>query len=206
MGTAKSSVGDTFNSHGYCGDYLACGRPPLRIARSVLGRDSDARGHAINARRDSVDFGRTRRGYRAGCCGGSTPGNLVYPKSLCLRRRGVCAGTFVRHLSHGKKRVSLCERHTRHHFAHSALERGLDRCASPFLRSLGWNHRRFSTRGCVAGASTRVREPNRRVNCCGGRVARGLLGLQPTRLLLQTTHRAVNSLGDANNTWVIRPA
>jgi hypothetical protein len=65
MGTAKSSVSHTFNLNGHCGDYLARRRTLIRIARGLLGRDCNTRGHAINSRRDSFNFCRTHRRDRS---------------------------------------------------------------------------------------------------------------------------------------------
>src|SRR4029453_11265014 len=94
MGTAKSSVCHTFNSNGCCGDYLARRRTLIRITRGVLGRDCNARGNAIDSRRDSVDFSRTHRRNCAGCSVKSAPGELFHRKPCGLRERGFCAGLF----------------------------------------------------------------------------------------------------------------
>ena len=118
METGKSSVRHTFNSHSHCGDYLACGRAFLRIARGLLGRDCDTCSHAINARCDSVTFGRTHCGHRAGCFGRSAPGKLLHRKAFGLRSRCIRTGTFVRRVSYGEERVPLRQHHARHHRAH----------------------------------------------------------------------------------------
>ena len=87
-----------------------------------------------------------------------------FPENLfCLRGRGICAGTFVRCISHGENCVSLREHHPWNHRAHSAFERRMDRCASSLLRSLSGNPCRPGTRRRLAGASGRIREKKRRV-------------------------------------------
>jgi fusaric acid resistance family protein len=78
MGAGKSSVSDTLNSNGHCGDCIARSRASVRITRSVLGCDCDACSDAINSRCDSVNLGRTHCRYRAGCFGRSAPGNLFH--------------------------------------------------------------------------------------------------------------------------------
>jgi len=123
MGTAKSSVSHTFNSNGHCGDDLARRSTPIRIARDLLGRDCNTHGHAINSRRDSFNFCRTHRRDCAWCSGRSVPGKLFHRKSCGLRSCGICAGTFLRRISHGKKRLPLCEYHFRHHRAYPSFKR-----------------------------------------------------------------------------------
>jgi hypothetical protein len=123
MGTAKSSVSHTFNSNGHCGDDLARRSTPIRIARDLLGRDCNTHGHAINSRRDSFNFCRTHRRDCAWCSGRSVPGKLFHRKSCGLRSCGICAGTFLRRISHGKKRLPLCEYHFRHHRAYPSFNR-----------------------------------------------------------------------------------
>ena len=151
------------------------------LPEGVLGRDCNARSHAIDTRRDSFNFGRTHCRYRFGCFGGGAPGKLFYWKSFGLRSYGICTRTFVRRISHGKKRLSLCQRHAGHHRAHPAFKRRLDHCTPPLLRSLDWNRRRLGAGGCVAGAPTRIREAKRRVNC---QAAREPLVKQKNGLLL----------------------
>lgn len=102
MGAGKSSVSCTFNSNRHCGDYIARSRASVRITRSLLGCNRHPCRNAINARCDTSNFGRTHCRYRAGCSRWSVPGDLVSRKSFCLRGRGICAGTFVRCISHGE--------------------------------------------------------------------------------------------------------
>ena len=163
MGAGKSSVSCTFNSNRHCGDYIARSRASVRITRSLLGCNCHPCRNAINARCDTSNFGRTHCRYRAGCSRWSVPGDLVSRKSFCLRGRGICAGTFVRCISHGENCVSLREHHPWNHRAHSAFERRMDRCASSLLRSLSGNPCRPGTRRRLAGASGRIREKKRRV-------------------------------------------
>jgi hypothetical protein len=118
-----------------------------------------------------------------------------------LRSCGICAGTFVRRISHGKDRVPLRQHHARHHRAHPAFKRRLDRCTPPLFRSLGWNRRRFGVRSFVDGASTRVREAKRRIRRSGGRVARN-----PHDFAADTAATTEVSLADARNARILRPA
>src|SRR5438874_10714241 len=56
MGAGKSSVPRTFDTDSHRGEFIACSRSSVRIARGVLGCDRNARSYAINARRDCIDF------------------------------------------------------------------------------------------------------------------------------------------------------
>ena len=97
MGAGKSSVCNTFNSHGYCGNYLARRRAPVSTARSVLGCHCNARGYAINSRCDIVDFGRTRCRRRSGRFGRS-PWQPSSPEIfLSSRLRYLCWGFCAPH-------------------------------------------------------------------------------------------------------------
>jgi hypothetical protein len=97
MGTAKSSVGHTFNSNGHCGDYLARRRTLIRIARGLLGRDCDARGHAIDTRCDSFNFCRTYCRSALGALAGALlanyfTGNLLIFAAAVFALGLLCAG------------------------------------------------------------------------------------------------------------------
>jgi hypothetical protein len=120
MGAGKSSVCNAFNSHGYCGNYLARRRAPVSTARSVLGCHCNARGYAINSRCDIVDFGRTRCRRRSGRFGRS-PWQPSSPEIFLSSRLRYFAGAFVRRISYGEKRLQLCEHHARHHRVHSPV-------------------------------------------------------------------------------------
>jgi len=63
----------------------------------------------------------------------------------------------------GEFTQNCATRHSTCGVAHPAFKRRLDHCPSLLLRSLNWNHRRFNTRGCTAGASTRIREKKQRI-------------------------------------------
>jgi hypothetical protein len=97
----------------------------------------------------------------AGCSGRRSRGKLFPRESFGVRSGGICAGALVRSISHGENRVSVCGRHARHYRAYSASTRCMDHCASPLLRSLGWNPSRADARGRLAGASTRIRKTKR---------------------------------------------
>ena len=114
-----------------------------------------------NSQRDSVGFDRTHCRYGAGRSGRRSRGKLFPGESFGVRGCGICAGTLVRSISHGENRVSVCGRHARHYRAYSASTRCMDHCASPLLRSLGWNPSRADARGRLAGASTRIRKTKR---------------------------------------------
>ena len=120
MGAGKSSVRHTFNSNRHCGDRITRRRPPLWIARSILGRDRHAGSNAVNSQRDSVDFDRTHCRYGAGCSGRRARCKLFHGESFGVRGHGICAGTLVRSISHGENRVSVCGRHARHYRAYSS--------------------------------------------------------------------------------------
>src|SRR5439155_22491186 len=80
-----------------------------------------------------------------------------FPENLfCLRGRGICAGTFVRCISHGENCVSLREHHLWNHRSHSAFERRMYRCASSLLRCLSGNSRLPGTRRRLSGSSCRI--------------------------------------------------
>ena len=115
MGAGKSSLRHTFNSHGHRGDCLTRSCTSVRITRSLLGRDRHPRSNAINARCNSVNFDRTHCSHRAGCPGRSASRNLFHRKSSYFCDRGICAGTFVRRISHGENGIPLRKRHSCHH-------------------------------------------------------------------------------------------
>ena len=163
MGAGKPSVSTTFNTNRHCGDYIARSRASIWLTRSLLGCNRHPCRNAINARCDTSNFSRTHCRYRAGCSRWSAPGDLVSRKSSCVRRRDICAGTFVHHIPHGKNCVSLREHHAWNNRAHSAFKRRMDRCVSSLLRSLGGNPRRPGPRRRLAGASGRIREKKQRV-------------------------------------------
>lgn len=170
MGAGKSSVRRTFNTDSHRGHSIACGRSSVRIARGVLGCDRYSGCYAINDRRNCIDFDCR---YGAGGSGRRPCGKLFPGKSFGVRRGCVCAGTLVRCISDGEKRVSQCRRHVRHYRAYSAFTRCMDHCTSPLLRSLGWNPGRFGGRGRLAGASTRIRKTKRPIirACVSARAA-----------------------------------
>ena len=163
MGTGKPSVRHTFNSNGDCSDYIARRRTSVRISRGLLVCDCDACRDAINTRCDLANFGRTHRRYRAGCFGWRAGSRLFRWKSFCVRRHGICAGTFVRRISYGENCISLRQHHACNHCAHSPFKRRLDYCVSPVLGSVGGNPCRAGTCRSMAGASSRTREKERRI-------------------------------------------
>jgi len=165
MGAGKSSLRHTFNSHGYRGDSITRHRPPVWIARSLLGRDRHAGSNAVNSRCDAVAFDRTHCRYGAGCSGWRAPGKLFHGEPFGVRSGGIFAVT----LCSAFRMEKTAYRYASVTLAIIVL---IPRSHAAWIVAL---HRFFEVSvgilvalalvARVAGASTRIRKTKRRIIC-----------------------------------------